>query len=67
MFEKDYEIKSYALNMWANWIETYDVTISAEDAHRMNKKSSLQYLTIEQQKFVIRLRELSQKILNEKS
>ena len=61
MFEKDNQIISYALNLWANWIETGDVTISASDSISMNTLPKA--LTLEQQKFVVRLRELAQKEL----
>ena len=66
MFEKDNEIKFYALNMWANHIETGNVSMSAEDAHKRNEKVSLKYLDENQQKFVIRLRELARKELSGK-
>ena len=59
MFEKDNQIISYALNMWANYIETGDVTISASDAIHFKQNEKVQSLTIDQQKFCIRLRDLA--------
>lgn len=64
MFETDNEIISFAVNMWANHIETGDGTISAADAVNMNRKDKIKYLEPRQQKFVMRLRELAAKNLN---
>lgn len=64
MFEKDNHVKYHALNMWANYIETTDVNMSAKDAIGMNKHHYIQPLELEQQKFVIRLRELATEELN---
>ena len=61
MFEKDYQIKFYALNMWANYIETGDVTLSAKDAINCGLPNKIQPLELEQQKLIIRLRELANK------
>jgi len=50
---------STALNMWANWIETEDVTLSAQDAINMKKNNIIQPLTLDQQELVVRLRRLA--------
>jgi len=63
MFEKDKHVRSYALNMWANHIETGDVTLSARDAISMGEQDLLNALTPEQQKFVVRLRDMAEKEL----
>lgn len=63
MFEKDSEIKTFALNMWANYIETSDIHLSAVDAKQM--KQSFNSLTTEQMEFVVRLRKLAAKELEE--
>jgi len=69
MFEKDKHVRSYALNMWANhiktanYIETGDVTLSARDAISMGEQDLLNALTPEQQKFVVRLRDMAEKEL----
>lgn len=48
--------------MWANWIETGRLTISAEDAK--NAKQPYYALSEEQMKLVIELRELATEINN---
>lgn len=63
MFEKDNEIIAQSLNMWANHIETGRVASSGIDAVNMGLHPKP--LTLEQMKFVIRLRELSIKTLGE--
>ena len=64
MFEKDSQVKYQALNMWANWIETHDVNMSAKDAINCDKRQCILPLELEQQKFIVRLRELANKELN---
>lgn len=64
MFENDNEIIAQALNMWANHVETGRVINSATDA--INMGLFPKPLTIEQMKFVIRLRELSAKALEKR-
>ena len=66
MSDSDNQVKFRALNMWANYIETGDVTMSAADAinmkqslNNMNPIMKLKPLNLEQQKFVIRLREMA--------
>ena len=59
MFDKDSHVKSFALNMWVNYIETGDVNLSAVDAKQMDE--SFNALTAEQMEFVVRLRRLAVK------
>ena len=66
MFEKDNQLKFQALNMWANHIETGDVCMSISDAINCGQREKINSLTLDQQKFVIRLRELATKELNSK-
>ena len=49
-----------ALRMWSNYIETKDVSLSAQDAERMKKP--IKALSTEQMKFVMELRELADKV-----
>lgn len=63
--KKDNELKCYALNFWANWIETDDMTMSAENAVKCDRRDKMNVLTLEQVKLVIRLRELAIKELND--
>ena len=51
------EVIARALHMWANYIETGTVIMSAADA--INQKKPLHPLTLDQQKFVIRLRDMA--------
>lgn len=53
----DAQIRAYSLNMWANHIETGDVTLSARDAQGMGRKSRA--LDPKQAEFVSRLRSLA--------
>jgi len=53
----DTELIQMALNYWANYLETSDVTLSAIDAANSDRKFNA--LTLEQMKVVVRLRELS--------
>lgn len=52
---------SNALQMWANYIETGDVVLSAKDAENMGKK--VKALCVEQMKKIVELRELVDKVL----
>lgn len=61
MFDTDNEKIYAALKYWANYIETGDVCLSRNDAIRMNKRNIIKPLNIEQEKFVIKLRELAEK------
>ncbi len=53
----------WALNMWANLMETGDVTFGAVDADNMKLK--INPLTTDQMRRIVRLRDLSQKYLSE--
>jgi hypothetical protein len=55
----DNELKYMALNMYANWIETHDVIISARDAVASGEQKKVRALDVNQMKMVIRLRELA--------
>lgn len=56
----DNELAAYALDMWANYVETGEVNCSAKDAEE--RKRPFNALTMEQMKGVIRLRELAESI-----
>ncbi len=60
--ETDIELITRALNMWANWIETGDVNISANDAQAMRK--SVRPLGEDGMKLVLRLRQLADDTTN---
>lgn len=62
--ETDTSKIAYALGMWRNFIQTGDMSMSAEDAKRSGERVNA--LDIEQMKFVIRLDELAQKALQGK-
>lgn len=49
-----------ALQYWANYIETGDMTLCSEDASRMG--SNINPLNLDQMKHIIALRELAQEI-----
>lgn len=57
MFERDSECKAYALEAWANYIETGDLVTSRHDAAAI--KRPVNVLTDQQQDFVRRLRRLA--------
>jgi hypothetical protein len=61
MFEKENHTISYALNMWANYIETGDVTVSAQTAQKL--KEPFNSLTEDQMEFIVKLRKMSTKYL----
>jgi hypothetical protein len=63
MFEKDKNVIALALSMWANHIETGNVSLSQADAIMIGRAEVVIALTLEQQKFVVRLRDLSNKHL----
>jgi len=65
MFKKDNHVIFHALNMWANYIETNDPTISRNDAIKINQLESIKPLDNDQQTFIIRLRTLATKHLNQ--
>ncbi len=56
----DNGLAAYAIDMWANMIETGDTAITAREA--AERKMPFNALSLEQMKFVIRLRELSENI-----
>jgi hypothetical protein len=53
-----------SLHMWANYIETGDVTVSSADLHNMGKPTK--YLDANQHLFVARLRSLASQVKLEK-
>ncbi len=57
----DWELRLHALNLWANYIETGNVTMSAVDASKAKKPFNA--LTLDQQRIVVRLRDLAIKEL----
>lgn len=63
-FETDNEIISFALDLWGNYIETFTVSMSAEDAKNRNYKIKHHYesnfLTSNQKELVKRIRKLSE-------
>ena len=56
----DKQLVRRALQMWSNYIQTGDVTISQSDAKNMNRK--VKPLTIEQMEFIVRLDKIKNKI-----
>jgi hypothetical protein len=67
MFEKDNQIKAHALLMWANYIETGNVAMSAADAINCGRSNEIETLTRYQHEFVQRLRTLATKELENRS
>lgn len=61
--DEKYKIHS-ALNMWANYIETKTVTMSAIDAARSNKAKMIQSLSVGQHDLVRELRDLAIRVFN---
>lgn len=55
----DSELRAHSLLLWANHIETGDVSLSGGDLHAMGRTKQLKRLTEDQQALVIRLRALS--------
>lgn len=64
MFKTDAQKIFQALSMWANYLETGDPCLSANDAN--NCKMEVRPMTVEQAVFVNDLRELSYKELKKK-
>lgn len=58
----DAQIAAYALNLWANYIETGDLSMSAKDAQSAGKPFNA--LSLEQMQAVVRIRQLSAKMGN---
>lgn len=52
-------LRAYALKCWANYIETGDISLSAQDAQRMKKP--FKALTHEQMALIVRLHKLADK------
>jgi len=62
--KNDNELKYYALNFWANYIETGDAIMSAKDARNCGEDMKINALDLDQMKMVVRLRDLAIKELN---
>ena len=58
----DLELIVHALNMWANYIETGDLVLSAQDVKNMMSADKIKSLSLEQIKIVVRLRELAKSV-----
>jgi hypothetical protein len=56
----DTELRSHSLAMWANHIETGDVSLSAGDLKNMGRAKDIKPLGADQLELVRRLRALSQ-------
>lgn len=69
----DKELISRAISMWANYIETGTVTLSAADANQRNEfsgprdKIKINALTADQVELVERIKKLSINVLREES
>lgn len=61
VFRDDVNVISYALSMWANHIETGDVTLSKQDCKNCGYADRVKNLSNDQAFFVARLRHLSMK------
>lgn len=61
----DQELISNALNMWANYIETGNVTMSAKSAKEMNEE--VYTLNYRQKELVDRIRKLATEALNDRA
>ena len=59
----DDKLINQTLTYWANYIETGDITISASNAVHFKQNKKVKTLTLDQQKFCIRLRDLAMNIL----
>ena len=61
---RDAEVQAHALHMWANYIETRNVVLSAADLRDMGSKGApRQALTESQIAFVERLRKMASEVL----
>lgn len=60
-FYRDQDVVSCALSMWANYIQTGDVTLSPQDAKNRGCDDRVKVLSDEQMRFVLRLRDMSNK------
>ena len=61
----DHELAAYALDMWANNIETGEYGLSAADA--VERKMRVKALGTDQMRLVIRLRDLAGKLRKQHS
>jgi hypothetical protein len=62
IFHDDVNVVSYALSMWANYIETGDVTLSKQDCENCGYYADrIKRLDNDQAFFVAKLRHLSMK------
>jgi len=59
MFDSDSELESFALNSWANEIETGSTRTSAADLRERDQPKNIKVLTKEQDELVSRIRELA--------
>lgn len=66
MFKTNEEKAAYALDLWANYIETGNLLISAKDAEKQKKSIKIKELNIDQMKIVISIRELAMDLLGGK-
>lgn len=60
----DSELKSHALNIWANYIETGDLAMSAKDARNVGREGEVNNLPERKQELVGRMRKLALDELN---
>ena len=67
MFATNGGLKNYALNQWANYIETRDICLSAGDAIKQGKPNNIRHLNESQKKTVALLRALAVKELSDKT
>ncbi|MBD8615402.1 MULTISPECIES: hypothetical protein [Pseudomonas] len=59
MFEHDHHIQMHALLMWANFVETGDVTLSAVDMNNCGRSKEIKRIDGKQVLFIERLRNLA--------
>ena len=62
--EKDSNLIFYALNMWANYIETGNVALSKQDAINCKYSEVIKKLSPSQMELTLRLRKLSEECFN---
>lgn len=55
----DKQLKSHALNVWANYVETSDPAMSAEMARNMGRGNEVNYLSESKKELVARMRQLA--------
>lgn len=61
MFKTDNELIAFALKSWAGYIETTEFGLTRNDAIKSKRFNVIRELDHEQQKLVIRIRELADK------